>query len=324
MQLVPPASGSTKIDAQSIMDRRRENVISILNNDDHPSFAVRRPESLKNRQLPPSSTRQPLHLWSPRSSAGYHGDEPLFSPGSPSYPHHLTASHQSSPLTLSPEPSYYSYNQSSQPRSVAASYNSHYSSGVDKLSIQSLTHPYSSQPERVSPQPSVHHHHNNNNSNSNVRNTNNPTNKKNKYPCPYAASHGCGATFTTSGHAARHGKKHTGEKSVICPICNKAFTRKDNMKQHKRTHRNAIAEDEEEYTTRKQQGETASLSHSDADTPPTPASDRSSSRRTGHGPYTLNADEAARRLRRGGDARHGLDTLAIAAAKSNDASRRRR
>ncbi|KAF7594132.1 hypothetical protein BBP40_010131 [Aspergillus hancockii] len=62
-------------------------------------------------------------------------------------------------------------------------------------------------------------------------------NRKNKYPCPFAASHNCSATFTTSGHAARHGKKHTGEKSVHCPICNKAFTRKDNMKQHIRTHR---------------------------------------------------------------------------------------
>ncbi|KAL6251047.1 hypothetical protein RBB50_001255 [Rhinocladiella similis] len=61
--------------------------------------------------------------------------------------------------------------------------------------------------------------------------------KKNKYPCPYAQSHNCHATFTTSGHAARHGKKHTGEKGVHCPICNKAFTRKDNMKQHERTHK---------------------------------------------------------------------------------------
>lgn len=65
-----------------------------------------------------------------------------------------------------------------------------------------------------------------------------PTNtKKNKYPCPYAQAHNCQATFTTSGHAARHGKKHTGEKGVHCPICNKAFTRKDNMKQHERTHK---------------------------------------------------------------------------------------
>lgn len=65
--------------------------------------------------------------------------------------------------------------------------------------------------------------------------------RKNKYPCPYASSHNCPATFTTSGHAARHGKKHTGEKSVLCPICNKAFTRKDNMKQHIRTHRNSTS-----------------------------------------------------------------------------------
>lgn len=65
-----------------------------------------------------------------------------------------------------------------------------------------------------------------------------PTGKKNKYPCPYSMSHNCSATFTTSGHAARHGKKHTGEKGVHCPICNKAFTRKDNMKQHERTHKN--------------------------------------------------------------------------------------
>jgi hypothetical protein len=65
--------------------------------------------------------------------------------------------------------------------------------------------------------------------------------KKNKYPCPYAASHNCLATFTTSGHAARHGKKHTGEKGVHCPICNKAFTRKDNMKQHERTHKGSLS-----------------------------------------------------------------------------------
>ena len=61
-------------------------------------------------------------------------------------------------------------------------------------------------------------------------------NRKNKYRCPYAVSESCTATFTTSGHAARHGKKHTGEKSVRCPICDKAFTRKDNMKQHTRIH----------------------------------------------------------------------------------------
>lgn len=66
--------------------------------------------------------------------------------------------------------------------------------------------------------------------------------KKSKYPCPYAQAHNCAATFTTSGHAARHGKKHTGEKGVHCPICNKAFTRKDNMKQHERTHKGPDSE----------------------------------------------------------------------------------
>ncbi|KAL8925977.1 MAG: hypothetical protein Q9172_001980 [Xanthocarpia lactea] len=60
---------------------------------------------------------------------------------------------------------------------------------------------------------------------------------KKKFPCPHATRFSCSDTFTTSGHAARHGKKHTGEKSVVCPTCNKAFTRKDNMKQHERTHK---------------------------------------------------------------------------------------
>ena len=63
-----------------------------------------------------------------------------------------------------------------------------------------------------------------------------PTAKK-KYPCPHATRFNCTDTFTTSGHAARHGKKHTGEKNIMCPTCNKAFTRKDNMKQHERTHK---------------------------------------------------------------------------------------
>ncbi|KAJ8105881.1 hypothetical protein OPT61_g9912 [Boeremia exigua] len=60
--------------------------------------------------------------------------------------------------------------------------------------------------------------------------------KKNSYPCPMAKQFGCGDYFTTSGHAARHAKKHTGKKDAFCPECNKAFTRKDNMEQHRRTH----------------------------------------------------------------------------------------
>ena len=60
--------------------------------------------------------------------------------------------------------------------------------------------------------------------------------KKNSYPCPMAKQFQCNDFFTTSGHAARHAKKHTGKKDAFCPECNKAFTRKDNMEQHRRTH----------------------------------------------------------------------------------------
>lgn len=60
--------------------------------------------------------------------------------------------------------------------------------------------------------------------------------KKNSYPCPMAKQFNCTDYFTTSGHAARHAKKHTGKKDAYCPECNKAFTRKDNMEQHRRTH----------------------------------------------------------------------------------------
>lgn len=62
--------------------------------------------------------------------------------------------------------------------------------------------------------------------------------KKNQYPCPLAKEYNCFDYFTTSGHAARHAKKHTGKKDAFCPECNKAFTRKDNMEQHRRTHQN--------------------------------------------------------------------------------------
>lgn len=64
----------------------------------------------------------------------------------------------------------------------------------------------------------------------------NQRSKKNSYPCPVAKQYNCGDHFTTSGHAARHAKKHTGKKDAFCPECNKAFTRKDNMEQHRRTH----------------------------------------------------------------------------------------
>ncbi|QDS74607.1 hypothetical protein FKW77_008565 [Venturia effusa] len=74
--------------------------------------------------------------------------------------------------------------------------------------------------------------------------------KKNSYPCPLAKQYGCTDYFTTSGHAARHAKKHTGKKDAFCPECNKAFTRKDNMEQHRRTHQNG-------RTSTKASGETS-------------------------------------------------------------------
>lgn len=80
-------------------------------------------------------------------------------------------------------------------------------------------------------------------SNSNTSTTSPTSSKpaKKKYPCPHAVRYSCPDTFTTSGHAARHGKKHTGEKNIHCPTCHKAFTRKDNMKQHERTHKSSTA-----------------------------------------------------------------------------------
>lgn len=74
---------------------------------------------------------------------------------------------------------------------------------------------------------------------------------KKKYPCPHAARYACHDTFTTSGHAARHGKKHTGEKNILCPTCHKAFTRKDNMKQHERTHKSSRLEASSPTTSQK-------------------------------------------------------------------------
>lgn len=64
-----------------------------------------------------------------------------------------------------------------------------------------------------------------------------PAKGKSNYPCPLAKEYNCGSYFTTSGHARRHAKKHTGEKSQICPECKKSFARKDNMDQHRKTHR---------------------------------------------------------------------------------------
>jgi hypothetical protein len=97
--------------------------------------------------------------------------------------------------------------------------------------------------------------------------------KKNQYPCPLAKQYNCSDYFTTSGHAARHAKKHTGKKDAFCPECNKAFTRKDNMEQHRRTHQNgrnssSKGASNDESTPNKR----AKTSHSSSKTPrPKPA-----------------------------------------------------
>ncbi|KAI9756730.1 MAG: hypothetical protein M4579_003731 [Chaenotheca gracillima] len=57
-----------------------------------------------------------------------------------------------------------------------------------------------------------------------------------RFPCQMAQQFNCNKYFTTSGHAARHCKTHTGEKAERCPKCHKEFARKDNMKQHLKTH----------------------------------------------------------------------------------------
>lgn len=219
------------------MSSSRTSIVSILNNVDHPSFAVRSNSRL-GRAHAASPHSQPEQLCQPteetQSTQHTHSPTPSKSTASPRGTRHPFDPVTEATLPTSPgssEGSVYDY-FSSQPSS-------------------STYHPYARQdprresyrfpsrgpaaprtpPERQSASTTALE------ASTSQSGGTRGTGRKNKYPCPYAASHGCSATFTTSGHAARHGKKHTGEKSVHCPICNKAFTRKDNMKQHIRTHR---------------------------------------------------------------------------------------
>lgn len=202
--------------------------MSILNNDDNPSFAVRsapripRHHSTSSYTYPAEQQRPPAldyrgHPY-PESPSPRMNRQPFdpvseamhpTSPGSSDCSHDYMATTNNAPFHPAyGRPDFYSY-----PPAV-----------LPPERRPSLTSPA----EPPSPQTSL----------GGARDQPARGARKNKYPCPFAASHGCAATFTTSGHAARHGKKHTGEKSVHCPVCNKAFTRKDNMKQHIRTHRN--------------------------------------------------------------------------------------
>ncbi|KAJ5898327.1 hypothetical protein N7504_008615 [Penicillium tannophilum] len=212
----------------------RANIVSILNNDDNPSFAIRSNPRVGGTLN--SSQSEPPHQYQRLPPVSDAFSRPLASSESP------TVSPRGYRHPLDPA------NEAVQPVSPGSSDGSAY----DYLLSQPTSvgyHPYARQDLRRDPYrypsrgpapprtpPEIHSaapSENKSSQGAGIRGTG----RKNKYPCPYASSHGCSATFTTSGHAARHGKKHTGEKSVHCPICNKAFTRKDNMKQHIRTHR---------------------------------------------------------------------------------------
>ncbi|KAL4868360.1 hypothetical protein BDV12DRAFT_104266 [Aspergillus spectabilis] len=210
------------------MSSCRSSFVSILNNDDNPAFAVRSAHGIATH-YPTSSPQYPLEPPPARSTSDYHYGRTYSDSPSPRVMRQPFDPVTEAARPTSPGSSDCSYDYAAS--SGAGSYHHHlsqqdaygYQPRTEKrLSGNSVTEPPSPQTsiastskESVAPKPA----------------------RKNKYPCPFAASHACTATFTTSGHAARHGKKHTGEKSVHCPICNKAFTRKDNMKQHIRTHR---------------------------------------------------------------------------------------
>jgi uncharacterized Zn-finger protein len=197
-------------------ERQSSNMLSILNNDDNPAFAVRRAsDATRCADTPyfkadyaPIQPSWQYHNARPSSATSFPvppaaGSFPPPAGGSPPYPNHSSSHRQ-----------HHAFPHHQHTRTPSLQSNS-------DISSPSISSPAAA----FYPPPTTE--------------TAKTTAKKNKYPCPYAASHACTATFTTSGHAARHGKKHTGEKSVHCPVCNKAFTRKDNMKQHRRTHRSS-------------------------------------------------------------------------------------
>lgn len=192
------------------MDRPKA-VVSILNNDDNPAFAVRPVEHANYRPRPAVH-----HQRGPWSVSAIYPPHHEVSPAAPiCFPRYA-------------EQSTYGYRDAMDCDRPFSSHAAH------KLSIHNITHSNPPSSDLPSPTASI----------TSAPDVKAPkVSKKNKYPCPYATSHSCSATFTTSGHAARHGKKHTGEKGVLCPVCNKAFTRKDNMKQHRRTHRLSMSDE---------------------------------------------------------------------------------
>ncbi|CAL5870900.1 uncharacterized protein PFLUO_LOCUS5141 [Penicillium psychrofluorescens] len=234
------------------MSSGRTSIVSILNNDDNPSFAVRSAPRFNRRPSSQSTHSDQTEQQSAPPSEPFHA-HPHALPESP----RGTTRHPFDPVTEAAQPT---SPGSSDGSSVAYDY-------FTSQPSSSPYHPYARQdlrrdryrfpsrgpaPARTPPETRAEPPSEaaaaaaaaaSSSSSQTPGGTRDSTIRKNKYPCPYAASHSCTATFTTSGHAARHGKKHTGEKSVHCPICNKAFTRKDNMKQHIRTHRSAHSDE---------------------------------------------------------------------------------
>lgn len=266
------------------VSRPRERVISILNDNDCPSFAVRRISSpiLPKQHLSPRLERPQLYryqTYAKQTSAC----SPSSEPSTPPLLRHDSSSSTSSAMDNSPSPITPEYPYLDAQSNVITPY--------DAI-IHQATNGYLPSPTTITPlmeagmmlvnpmqDPTMHFQSKHNGAfqpmpspaptsnasthpptsapdvqQSQQQSQQQPPQKKNKYPCPYANSHGCLATFTTSGHAARHGKKHTGEKGVHCPTCGKAFTRKDNMKQHERTHKNPASatnsSDESRKTTK--------------------------------------------------------------------------
>ncbi|KAI9686458.1 MAG: hypothetical protein M1820_010617 [Bogoriella megaspora] len=150
--------------------------------------------------------------------------------------------------------------------------------------------------------------------------------KKNQYPCPMAKQFGCTDYFTTSGHAARHAKKHTGKKDAFCPECNKAFTRKDNMEQHRRTHQNGRGTASGETRAKKAKAQmrrtkSSSVASASGMAAQAPMAPMQASRPQLHRANYTNSLEYQSPMTLGGDyspltpsISHGLDTLAIAAS----------
>ncbi|PGH20790.1 hypothetical protein AJ80_03417 [Polytolypa hystricis UAMH7299] len=294
---------------------RRTSVVSILNNDDNPSFAVRPSKSAKHWTPSAGYSHQPV-----RASAGYRHDG-RGEATAPRYYQEPGVAHDS--MSRAGQHTVYSY-PPQPPTYLTSSYAPGRRNSIPYEA--ELTHGEPPSPESSLSGTGDY-------STTSTSKTGSSSSKKNKYPCPYAATHACTATFTTSGHAARHGKKHTGEKGVLCPICNKAFTRKDNMKQHRRTHRMSISElataEEEDSrkgsaTTPYPAGHYRRPSQSDPDdyygyeTLNSPLDDDRSSRSTsrsvgGHSYSSVNGVASMRKHSITG----GLDALAIAASKSN-------